>query len=86
MVGTEIQAVNYVLSRTSDNIRVFVDIKDETETESLQTIQWEIDENGKKVEIELKNGYNVYIEKIDNDGYISNEGDLILERNNEESD
>ncbi|MEY8192342.1 hypothetical protein AB4X15_22160 [Peribacillus simplex] len=78
--------MNYVLSRTSDNIRVFVDIKDETETESLQTIQWEIDENGKKVEIELKNGYNVYIEKIDNDGYISNEGDLILERNNEESD
>ncbi|MFF2458904.1 hypothetical protein [Peribacillus simplex] len=56
-------------------------------TESLQTIQWEIDENGKKpIEIELKNGYNVSIEKIDNDGYISNEGDLIVERNNEESD
>lgn len=66
---------------------MFVDIKDETETESLQTIQSEIDEKGKKpVEIELKNGYNVYIEKIENDGYISNEGDLILERNNEESD
>ncbi|MGE6612836.1 hypothetical protein ACQKFG_20295 [Peribacillus sp. NPDC076916] len=48
VVGTEIQAGNYVLSRTSDNIRVFVDIKDEKETESLQTIQWEIDENGKK--------------------------------------
>ncbi|WP_260285228.1 hypothetical protein [Peribacillus aracenensis] len=29
--GTEIQAGNYVLSRTSDNIRVFVDLKDETE-------------------------------------------------------
>ncbi|WP_342614711.1 hypothetical protein [Peribacillus frigoritolerans] len=48
VVGTEIQAGNYVLSRTSDNIRVFVDIKDESETENLQTIQWEIDENGKK--------------------------------------
>ncbi|MEY9869601.1 hypothetical protein ABIE66_004980 [Peribacillus sp. B2I2] len=67
-----------------DKIRVFVDIKDETETESLQTIQWEIDEKVKKpIEIELKKGYNVYIKKMDKDGFISNEGDLVLERNNE---
>lgn len=65
--------------------RVFVDIKDETQTESLQTIQWEIDEKVKKpVEIELKKGYNVYIDKTGKDGYISNEGDLVLERNNED--
>lgn len=84
VVGTEIPAGNYVLSRTTDKIRVFVDIKDETETESLQTIQWEIDEKVKKpIEIELKKGYNVYIDKTGKDGYISNDGDLILERNNE---
>lgn len=87
MVGTEIQAGNYVLSRTNDKIRVFVDIKDETETESLQTIQWEIGEEVKEpIEIELKNGYNIYIDKTGKDGYISNEGDLILERNNEDSE
>ncbi|MDQ0881895.1 hypothetical protein [Peribacillus sp. V2I11] len=86
-VGAEIQAGNYVLSRTSHTIRVFVDIKDKTETESLQTIQWEIDENVKKpIEIELENGYNVYIDKTGKDGFISNEGDLILERNNEDSE
>ncbi|MFE4708440.1 hypothetical protein [Peribacillus simplex] len=87
VVGTEIQAGNYVLSRTNDKIRVFVDIKDETETESLQTIQWEIDEKVKRpIEIELKNGYNIYIDKTGKDGYISNESDLILERNIEDSD
>ncbi|MDP1419574.1 hypothetical protein Q8G35_14300 [Peribacillus simplex] len=86
-VGTEIQEGNYVLSKTSHTIRVFVDIKDKTETESLQTIQWEIDEKVKKpIEIELKNGYNVYIDKTGKDGFISNEGDLILERNNEDSE
>jgi hypothetical protein len=85
VVGTEIPAGNYVLSRTSDKIGVFVDIKDETETESLQTIQWDIDEKVKKpIVIELKKGYNVYIDKTGKDGYISNEGDLVLERNNEE--
>ncbi|CAH0301333.1 hypothetical protein [Peribacillus sp. Bi134] len=85
VVGTEIPAGNYVLSRTTDKIRVFVDIKDETETESLQTIQWDIDEKVKKpIVIELKKGYNVYIDKTGKDGYISNEGDLILERNNED--
>ncbi|MDM5360879.1 hypothetical protein [Peribacillus sp. ACCC06369] len=84
VVGTEIPAGNYVLTRTTDKIRVFVDIKDETQTESLQTIQWEIDEKVKKpIEIELKKGYNVYIKKMDKDGFISNEGDLVLERNNE---
>jgi hypothetical protein len=68
-------------------IRVFVDIKDETETESLQTIQWEIDEKVEKTtEIELKKGYNVYIDKTGKDGYISNEGDLVLMENNQESD
>ncbi|MCY9140030.1 hypothetical protein [Peribacillus frigoritolerans] len=87
VVGTEIQAGNYVLSRTNDKIRVFVDIKDETETESLQTIQLEIDEKVKKpIEIELKKGYNVYIDKAGKDGYISNKGDLILERNNEDTE
>ncbi|MEB2630050.1 hypothetical protein [Peribacillus frigoritolerans] len=51
----------------------------------LQTIQWGIDEKVKKpVEIELKKGYNVYIDKTGKDGYISNEGDLVLERNNED--
>ncbi|USK64580.1 hypothetical protein [Peribacillus frigoritolerans] len=85
VVGTEIPAGKYVLSRTTDKIRVFVDIKDETETESLQTIQWEIDEKVKKpIEIELKKGYNVYIDKTGKDGYISNEGDLVLERNDED--
>jgi hypothetical protein len=75
-----------VLSRTTDKIRVFVDIKDETQTESLQTIQWEIDEKVKKpTEIELKKGYNVYIDKTGKDGYISNEGDLVLEVNDQES-
>ena len=54
---------------------------------SLQTIQWEIDENVKEpIEIELKKGYNVYIEKKGKDSYISNEGDLVLERNNEDSE
>ncbi|WP_144529347.1 hypothetical protein [Peribacillus simplex] len=87
VVGTEIQAGNYVLSRTNDKIRVFVDIKDETETESLQTIQWEIDEKVKKpIEVELKNGYIIYIDKTGKDGYISNESDLLLERNNEDSE
>ncbi|MEY9869602.1 hypothetical protein ABIE66_004981 [Peribacillus sp. B2I2] len=86
VVGTEIPAGNYVLTRTTDKIRVFVDIKDETQTESLQTIQWEIDEKVKKpIEIELKKGYNVYIDKTGKDGYISNEGDLILEVNDQES-
>ncbi|TKH07555.1 hypothetical protein FC682_00100 [Peribacillus simplex] len=84
VVGAEIQAGNYVLSRTTDKIRVFVDIKDETETESLQTIQWEIDEKvTKPIDIERKKGYNVYIDKTGKDGYISNDGDLILESNNE---
>ncbi|MCK1985933.1 MULTISPECIES: hypothetical protein [Peribacillus] len=87
VVGAEIPAGDYVLSRTTDKIRVFVDIKDEPQTESLQTIQWEIDEEVKKpIEVELKKGYNVYIDKTGKDGYISNEGDLILERNNEESE
>ncbi|MEE3954725.1 hypothetical protein [Peribacillus frigoritolerans] len=86
VVGTEIPAGNYLLSRTTDKIRVFVDIKDETQTESLQTIQWEIDEKVKKpTEIELKKGYNVYIDKTGKDGYISNEGDLVLEVNDQES-
>ena len=86
-VGTEIPAGNYVLSGTSDKIRVFVDIKDETQTESLQTIQWEIDEKVKKpIEVELKNGYIIYIDKTGKDGYISNESDLLLERNNEDSE
>ncbi|MGG0847803.1 hypothetical protein [Peribacillus simplex] len=84
VVGAEIQAGNYVLSRTSDRIRVFIDIRDGTKLGSLQTIQWEIGEKVKKpIEIELKNGYNVYIKKMDKDGFISNEDDLILERNNE---
>ncbi|MGE7907363.1 hypothetical protein ACQKNS_23480 [Peribacillus sp. NPDC094092] len=84
VVGEEIQAGNYVLSRTSDKIRVFVDIRDGTKAGSLQTIQWEIGEKVKKpTEVELKNGYNVYIEKREKEGYISNEGDLIFERNNE---
>ncbi len=62
-VGTEIEAGKYVLSGTSDTIGVFVDIKDRTETESLQTIQWEIDEKVKKpIEIELKKGIT-YISK-----------------------
>ncbi|WP_342603252.1 hypothetical protein [Peribacillus sp. FSL E2-0159] len=87
VVGEEIQAGNYVLSRTSDKIRVFVDIKDETETESLQTIQWEIDEKVKKpIEVELKNGYIIYIDKTGKYGYLSNESDLLLERNNEDSE
>jgi hypothetical protein len=52
----------------------------------LQTIQWEIDEKVKKpIVIELKKGYNVYIDKTGKDGYISNEGDLILEVNDQES-
>ncbi|WHY56246.1 hypothetical protein [Peribacillus simplex] len=38
-VDTEIQEGNYVLSNTSDRTRVFIDIKDKMETESLQTIQ-----------------------------------------------
>ncbi|MEK4013981.1 hypothetical protein [Peribacillus sp. FSL M8-0224] len=47
----------------------------------LQTIQWDIDEKVKKpIVIELKKGYNVYIDKTGKDGYISNEGDLVLER------
>lgn len=84
VVGVEIQAGNYVLSRTSDRIRVFIDIRDGTKSGSLQTIQWEIGEKVKKpIEIELKNGYNVYIKKMDKDGFISNGDDLILERNNE---
>ncbi|MFJ7471453.1 hypothetical protein ACIQWI_23195 [Peribacillus frigoritolerans] len=86
VVGTEIPAGNYMLSRTTDKVRVFVDIKDETQAESLQTIQWEIDEKVKKpIVIELKMGYNVYIDKTGKDGYISNEGDLILEVNDQES-
>jgi hypothetical protein len=81
VVRTEIQAGNYVLSRTNDKIRVFVDIRDGTKTGSLQTIQWDIGEKIKKpIEIELKKGYNLYIEKKGKDGYISNEGDLVLER------
>jgi hypothetical protein len=86
VVGTEIPAGNYVLSRTTDKIGVFVDIRHETKSGSLQTIQWDIDEKVKKpIEIELKKGYNVYIKKTGKDGYISNEGDLILEVNNQES-
>ncbi|MFS0766114.1 hypothetical protein [Peribacillus phoenicis] len=86
VVGTEIPAGNYVLSRTSDKIGVFVDIRHGTKSGSLQTIQWDIDEKVKKpIEIELKKGYNVYIKKTGKDGYISNEGDLILEVNNQES-
>jgi hypothetical protein len=50
--------------------------------ENLQTRHWEIDEKVKKpTEIELKKGYNDYIDKMGKDGYISNEGDLLLERN-----
>ncbi|AOH56776.1 hypothetical protein ABE28_020600 [Peribacillus muralis] len=80
VVGTEIPAGNYVLSRTTDTVRVFVDIKDETQTESLQTIQWEIGEKVKKpIVLNLKKGYNVYIDKTGKDEFISNEGDLILE-------
>ncbi|WP_057914170.1 hypothetical protein [Peribacillus muralis] len=57
VVGTEIPAGNYLLSKTTDKIRVFVDIKDETQTESLQTIQWETDEKVKKpIVLELKRG------------------------------
>ena len=86
VVGTEIPAGNYVLSRTTDKIGVFVDIRHETKSGSLQTIQWEIDEKVKKpIEIELKKGYNVNIKKTGKDGYISNEGDLILEVNDQES-
>ncbi|WP_285769020.1 hypothetical protein [Peribacillus sp. SI8-4] len=80
VVGTEIPAGNYLLARTSDKIRVFVDIKDETQTESLQTIQWEIGEKVKKpIVLNLKKGYNVYIDKTGKDGYISNDGDLLLD-------
>ncbi|MCK1994840.1 hypothetical protein GW626_19730 [Peribacillus muralis] len=87
VVGTEIQAGSYVLSRTTDKIGVFVDVKDETKTESFQTIQWDIDEKVKKpIVLELKKGYNVYIEKTGKDGYISNEGDLILEVSEQESE
>ncbi|MFE0507540.1 hypothetical protein ACWF7H_21450 [Peribacillus butanolivorans] len=87
VVGAEIQEGDYVLARTSDTIRMFVDIKDKTETESLQTIQWEIDEDVKEPnELKLKKGYSVYIDKTEKYGYISNGDDLILERNNEDSD
>ncbi|PJN87841.1 hypothetical protein [Bacillus sp. mrc49] len=87
VVGTEIPAGNYVLARTSDKIRVFVDIKDETQTESLQTIQWEIGKKVKKpIVLNLKKGYNVYFDKRGKDGYISNAGDLILEVNEQENE
>ncbi|MEE3954726.1 hypothetical protein [Peribacillus frigoritolerans] len=86
VVGTEIQAGNYVLSRTTDKIGVFVDIRHGTKSGSLQTIQWEIGEKVKKpIKIELKKGYKIYIKKTGKDGYISNEGDLILEVNDQES-
>ncbi|KWW20427.1 MULTISPECIES: hypothetical protein [Peribacillus] len=87
VVGTEIPSGNYLLSRTSDKIRVFVDIKDETQTESLLTIQWEIGEKVKKpIVLELKKGYNVYIDKTGKEGYISNAGNLILEVNAQENE
>ncbi|MFJ7471454.1 hypothetical protein ACIQWI_23200 [Peribacillus frigoritolerans] len=86
VVGTEIPPGNYLLSRTSDKIGVFVDIRHGTKSGSLQTIQWDIDEKVKKtIEIELKKSYNVYIKKTRKDGYISNDGDLILEVNDQES-
>lgn len=58
-----------------------------SKSENLQTSQCEIDEKVKKsIEIELKKGYNVYIDKAGKDGYISNESDLLLEKNNEDSE
>ncbi len=52
-----------------------------SKSENLQTSQCEIDEKIKKpIEIERKKGYNVYIEKIGKDGYISREDDLLVER------
>lgn len=83
VVGEEIPEGDYILIKPLDDIHnVFVDVKDEEQTESLYTIQWdqEISQPPGNAQIKLKKGYHLYVKVGDQDNYVADNSKLVLER------
>ena len=83
VVGEEIPEGDYILMKPEDDTcKVFVDIKNEKQNESMYTIQWdrEISQPQGNAHIQLKNGYQIFVMVEDQNHYVAEHAKLALEK------